>query len=79
MNSALFVLNAIAIAVLLAFHVHSERSAEPVTYAGAYQAPHQTAQLAVMSSQARSTNTLQVATEQNAKVPVGLRTQSWVF
>ena len=79
MNSALFVLNAIAVAALLAFHVHSERAAEPVAYASTYQAPHQTAQLAVMSSQARSATTLQVATEQNAKVPVGPRTQSWVF
>lgn len=79
MNSALFLLNAIAIAVLLAFHFQPDTNAEPVAYSSAHHIQHQTPQLAVMNSQAQTAIATQVATEQKAAAPVGPRTQSWVF
>lgn len=81
MNSALFLLNAIAIAVLLAFHFQPDTNAEPVAYSSssAHHIQQQTPQLAVMNSQAQTAIATQVATEQKAAAPVGPRTQSWVF
>ena len=79
MNSALFLLNAIAIAVLLAFHFQPDHNAEPVAYSSAHHIQQQTPQLAVMNSQAQTAIATQVATEQKAAAPAGPHTQSWVF
>ncbi|QQZ40656.1 hypothetical protein IF690_21960 [Pseudomonas sp. SK3(2021)] len=79
MNSALLLSNAIAIAVLVAFHFQPDGSADQSTqYRTHYvqQAP----QLAVMSSASENPDMAQVANAPEAVVlPANPRPDSWVF
>ncbi|KAF0865280.1 hypothetical protein [Pseudomonas sp. LD120] len=79
MNSALLMLNATAIAALLAFHFLPAGNAELTPATAPHHNPHQTPQLAVISSQAVPGVIARATEGQTLPQPSVTPTESWVF
>ncbi|ROL66719.1 hypothetical protein BLX41_22980 [Pseudomonas protegens] len=79
MNSALFLLNAIAIAVLVAFHFQPVDSADPVGLSSAGYNQHPTPQLAVMNTQIEPRNLTRITQEKTPPQPAATPTERWIF
>ncbi|WP_025126959.1 hypothetical protein [Pseudomonas sp. PH1b] len=79
MTSALLILNAAAIAVLVAFHFQPADNAAPTESSTAHYSQRQTPQLAVMNSQVQPGKVNQVTQGSTPSQPAPLPTESWVF
>lgn len=78
MNSVLFLLNATAIAVLMAFHFLPLGTA-PDGPSVTHHSQRLTAQLAVLNTQAPSGPLTQIATGQASQLPAEPQAEHWVF
>ncbi|WP_404937504.1 hypothetical protein P7C00_24110 [Pseudomonas sp. JDS08PS003] len=79
MNSALFLLNAIAIAVLVAFHFQPADNAGPAGLSSARYNQHPTPQLAVMNAQGEPRSVTRVTQEKTLQQPAATPTERWIF
>ncbi|MGE7959605.1 hypothetical protein ACQKQA_24075 [Pseudomonas sp. NPDC089530] len=80
MSSALLLSNAIAIAVLVAFHLQPDSSADQNVQPGIRHLQYQTAQLAVMHHTPENPVAGQAIDDQNTTAPPTTpRPESWVF
>ncbi|NBF02713.1 hypothetical protein GV819_10480 [Pseudomonas sp. Fl5BN2] len=79
MSSALFLLNAIAIAILMAFHFQPADNAELTGSATARHPQSQAPQLAVMNTQIQPGVATRVTEGQNPQRSANTQAENWVF
>lgn len=77
MNSALILLNAIALAVVVAFHFQPGSSADPLASAPVRYTQYQSPQRLVMSD--RAVDSARIASDIQVEQPTGQQSESWVF
>lgn len=79
MNSALFLLNAIAIAVLMTFHFQPVDNADPTGLSTARYNQHPVPQLAVMNTQVEPRRVARVTQEKPPQQLAATPTERWIF
>lgn len=79
MNSALFLLNAIAIAALVALHFQPADNADPAGLSSARYNQHPTPQLAVINTQVEPRSVTRATQYKTPQQPAATPTERWIF